>query len=198
MEIKSKEIRILDLISLIDNPIKKIEILKTSKNLIRFMDHYCEMQAFDQENEEFFVKINYEDIEQMSQIKWRAQRNTETYVSIVATYEKSTIVQSRIILALKDGELCDHVNGDPTDNRRENLRVATHSENMRNRRSRKKGNIYKGIYFDKERERWVAQISVNGKAKTIGRFYTDKQAAIAYNQAAVENYGIFAKLNEIT
>lgn len=197
MEIKSKEIVLVDIDSLVPCPKKLIEILKNSKNMLKFFDTFVEMQVFDKEGNEFFVKIDYEKIEKLSQIKWRAQRNTETYVSIVATHEKTTITQSRVILGISNELLCDHKNGDPTDNRLENLRIATHSQNMMNRKTLKKGSKYKGIYFCKIRKNWVAQISIDGKTKNIGRFFTDKQAAIAYNEQAKIHYGDFAKLNEI-
>jgi hypothetical protein len=96
----------------------------------------------------------------------------------------------------KNDEYIDHINGDPTDNRKLNMRLCTLSQNSQNRRSlvdRK----YKGIYFCKNRKNWVAQISINGKTKNIGRFLTDKQAAIAYNEQAKIHHGEFARLNDV-
>ena len=188
---------LIEIHKLVPNPKKLIEILKTSKNLLRFMDSFVEMQVFDNDGREFFVKIDYQDIKSLSTMRWRADRKTDSYISIVTTHEKKVLTQSRLILNPPKGLYCDHRNGDPTDNRRDNLRDATHSENMRNRKSLKAGSKYKGIYFSKDRNLWVAQIYTNGKNKNIGRFHTDKQAAIAYNEQAKKHYGNFAKLNEI-
>ena len=175
-----------------------IETLKNSKNLIRPQDHYCLMQVFDNCQKEYLVKVDYGDIRALSKIKWRAQKHGYSYIQIVASFEGTTIIQAREILGIrKTDTLCDHINGDPTDNRRGNLRVATHSQNMRNRASLKKDKKYKGIYYCKDRGLWAAQIFIEGKQKALGRFLTEKQAAIAYNQAAIKSYGEFAKLNKI-
>lgn len=56
---------------------------------------------------------------------------------------------------------------------------------------------YKGIYWDKENDKWRASICVNGKIKRLGRFVDEKEAALAYNGAAKKHHGEFAKLNEV-
>ena len=61
--------------------------------------------------------------------------------------------------------------------------------------------IYKGVsYMDnsqKRVKRWLAYIDKDKKRKYLGYFHTQEEAALAYNQAAVENFGEFARLNEI-
>lgn len=101
---------------------------------------------------------------------------------------------------IPEGYIVDHKNNNPLDNRRENLRLATLSNNAHN--SRQQGNCenpYKGIYYSKEkrrRKRWTAQIMVNGKYLHIGRFFTAEEAAKAYNEAALQYHGEFARINE--
>lgn len=85
----------------------------------------------------------------------------------------------------------DHINRDRGDNRIENLRPCTHSQNLGNARA-KRGQ-YKGVSFCKATQRWRAQL--NGH---IGRFDTPEEAALAYNEAAKKHYGEFAHLNEVT
>lgn len=94
--------------------------------------------------------------------------------------------------------LVDHINGDGLDNRRANLRQATHAENMRNRRraiSNRSG--YKGVYWVRDRRKWKAQIKAGGRKYELGRFSDASDAARAYNEAAVRLHGEFAALNII-
>ena len=95
------------------------------------------------------------------------------------------------------GLLVDHRNGDGLDNRRDNLRLATHSENMMNRPKIKSPTTsrFVGVYFDKARRLWVARIHLNGKCIWLGRFATEIEAAKAYDEAAKKYHGEFARLN---
>lgn len=97
--------------------------------------------------------------------------------------------------------LVDHINGNPADDRIENLRWCSQSQNNINRRPWKvKKNPFKGIYRDGGKSRtkpWVARIWINGRKKTIGYFRTAEDAARAYNENALEHYGEFARLNEL-
>ncbi len=91
----------------------------------------------------------------------------------------------------------DHLNGDGLDNRRENLRICSHSANMQNRHSLGKGKTskYQGVCWDKHRKRWRAQIGKDEKRITIGRYKNSEDAAKAYDRKALELYGEQAKLN---
>lgn len=172
-----------------------ISKLQKSKNLLRFQNYYFEMQCFDPMGKEYFIKIDYQDLDIVSKFRWKVDLKAGSYVSITGTINKKTVCQSRMILNPKMEMFVDHINGDPTDNRRSNLREVTHQQNMQNRKSlvnRK----WKGIHLCKQRNLWVAQIHVDGKTKNIGRFLTDKQAAIAYNEAAKKHHGDYARLNE--
>lgn len=101
------------------------------------------------------------------------------------------------------GKCVDHINGNPLDNRRCNLRVCTHTQNMQNmgKFTDNTHSQYKGVSYlvntQKRRKRWLAYIEVNKKRKYLGYFHTEEDAAIAYNLAAKEHYGEFARLNEI-
>src|SRR2546425_1516194 len=90
----------------------------------------------------------------------------------------------------------DHEDRDGLNNRRYNLRVATHDDNQRNRSCQKRNNRtsqYKGVCLEKGK--WRVRIRVNGKNIEIGRFDSELQAALAYDKAAREHYGEFACCN---
>lgn len=87
----------------------------------------------------------------------------------------------------------DHANGDGLDNRRANLRRATHAENMRNRRGVSSLSPYKGVGWHKSQ--WRAYIKVGGRFVSLGNHATEADAARAYDAAALEHFGSFARVN---
>lgn len=90
----------------------------------------------------------------------------------------------------------DHVNGDGLDNRRSNLRPATHGQNMANkRRYRNNTSGFKGVTWHGQRERWQARLWSDGKQHYLGLHDTAEAAARAYDEAASSLFGTFARLN---
>lgn len=91
-------------------------------------------------------------------------------------------------------EQVDHIDQNRRNNRIENLRPATQTQNQANRSGWSDG--YKGVYASPN-GRFRAIITVDGKQRSIGTFDSDVEAATAYNDAALEAWGEFAHLNEI-
>ncbi len=90
----------------------------------------------------------------------------------------------------------DHINGDGLDNRRANLRPATHASNNRNRGgTRLNTSGYKGVTWHKRGRKWMAQIHHKGKHYHLGLFTDLTEAALAYDVAAADMFGEFAWLN---
>lgn len=87
----------------------------------------------------------------------------------------------------------DHIDGDPTNNRISNLRLATRSQNNANTRCRRdSGSGVKGVGRHQKSGKWRARIEVNGKSKFLGLFDRIEDASNAYQRAAVQHFGAFA------
>ena len=90
----------------------------------------------------------------------------------------------------------DHINGNPLDNRRVNLRECTHQQNMHNRKKNKNSKSrYKGVWWEKDARKWRAAIRLDNKRYHIGYFHDERAAALAYDKKAIEFFGEFARLN---
>lgn len=99
----------------------------------------------------------------------------------------------RLIWAYVHAEIAkeiDHIDLDGTNNRLENLRVATKSQNCANRKNRKNLSGFRGVY--KKGNRWSAQIRVSGILEHLGTFDLPEDAHVAYRNRAIEAFGEFA------
>jgi RNA polymerase sigma factor (sigma-70 family) len=104
----------------------------------------------------------------------------------------------RIINETPKGKHTDHINHDSLDNRKCNLRTCSNTENSWNQRVPKNNTSgYKGVSWDNINNTWIASIGINGKSRVLGRYDNKEDAAMAYDCAAIENYGEFACLNQV-
>lgn len=100
----------------------------------------------------------------------------------------------REVMGAKKGQIVDHINGNPLDNRRSNLRFCTQAENCRNQKlSSNNTSGYKGVHLIGKK--WRAMIMVDGKNIHLGMYATAEEAARAYDNTATVEHGEFAKLN---
>jgi hypothetical protein len=100
----------------------------------------------------------------------------------------------------KENYVVDHINRNPLDNRRCNLRYATYQQNTINRKAQKNNKSgYRGVSLYKNRNycKWRARIKVNEKSIYIGYYKNKIDAAKAYNKAAKKYFGDFAVLNKV-
>lgn len=102
----------------------------------------------------------------------------------------------RVILNAPSGMEVDHINMDGLDNRRCNLRLATRPQNRWNRiKNSNNTSGYKGVWYHKRDHLWCAEIGASGGRHRLGRFASPIDAALAYDAAALQLHGEFARLN---
>lgn len=140
----------------------------------------------------FMVTVDLEDLPTVNRYKWRCTDWRRQW-----NYAKTGrgVLMHRLLLGAKPGEIVDHINGDTLDNRKSNLRICTTSDNSANSRKYRGGGSsqFKGVYWTGKH--WRAQICVKRKKINLGSFGCEKQAAEAYDRAAVEKFGRFARTN---
>ncbi len=113
------------------------------------------------------------------------------------------ILLHRYILGLTDPKIeCDHIDLNPLNNQRENLRIVTRAQNNYNRIAYNKPNTaiksnYKGLHWYTRTNKWQVHITFNNKKIHIGYFTNEIDAALAYNAKALALFGEFARLNEV-
>lgn len=148
--------------------------------------------------------VDDEDFDELSKFRWTAsvQKNT-VYASRSFRDEKGKqffILMHRQIMGVTERMVnVDHIFGNGLNNQRSNLRTCTHKQNLMNRAGNPKSTSkFKGVSWDKQHEKWVVHISVNGKAKHIGRFESEEDAARQFNQHANKYHEDFAWYNEVS
>ena len=148
-----------------------------------------------------FVLIDEDDYDFLSMWKWNIGSGYASRAASVIEYEMGTprrISMHRQILSCPKGMVIDHINRNKLDNRKSNLRVCTYSENTANAYRKQRGTSkYKGVYYKSDCKKWCAELIAHGKRIYLGLHITEKDAALAYNKAFIENYGTIGLLNEV-
>lgn len=147
----------------------------------------------------FVAIVDDEDYQWVNEHKWHVSVTRGLIYAKRAVSrggQNRTIYMHREILGRAvDGLQSDHANQNGLDNRRANLRVATQQQNLQNRGPFKKNRLgLKGVRWNVRRQKWIAQITVNGRTKLLGAFLTLEEAYQAYCGAARPVHGQFARL----
>ncbi len=148
----------------------------------------------------FFSLVDEVDYQKVNEWNWstkisgHGQGKKFRYGHRIDTIHGYTTLH-RFILGVSEECDIDHINGDTLDNRRQNLRLASRSQNLQNQVKTRGHSRFKGVYFDTASSKWKAQITIGGIRKNLGRFADEELAAVAYNNAAIDAYGAFACIN---
>jgi hypothetical protein len=145
--------------------------------------------------------VDDEDFEYLNQWKWFANKFRGKFYAVRSfrTNKKcSSILMHRIIMNPIKGYVIDHIDGITLNNLKNNLRICTHGENLRNQKmSVKNKSGFKGVYWHKLGKKWAVSINIDKKILYLGLFTDLKEAAKTYNSAALKYHGEFAKLNKL-
>ncbi|MDD3267103.1 MAG: AP2 domain-containing protein [Burkholderiales bacterium] len=147
-----------------------------------------------------YAIVDDEDYEYLMQWKWSAHKRSKLFYAIrsetVDLNKQYSNYMHRLIMNAQKGELVDHINHDTLDNRRCNLRICTHKENCRNKIVPSNNTSgYKGVSWNKRLNKWRCDIKLDNSRILLGYFDTIIEAAYAYDEAAIYNFGEFAYLN---
>ena len=156
-----------------------------------------------------YAVIDADDFEKVSALKWCVHKGYSKWYGARSQWHpelkrsKQIFLHNFIFGEVPMGYFVDHINGDSLDNRRENLRLATRSQNRGNARKtvqifgRPTSSKYKGVCWDKNNNKWQVQMKIDNKTRFIGQFSDEMKAAEAYNKAASAHFGEFALLNDL-
>lgn len=154
--------------------------------------------------------VDDEDFEKLNQYKWHARITpnsiyVRTNIKIKhPTRRQKSLHMHRLIMNCPEGMMVDHIDRNGLNNQKHNLRICTRSQNLMNSKKPKEGKTskYKGVNFIKDQRShnkpWRAEIRLNRKGIVIGTFKTEKEAALAYNKKALELFGEFSRINEVS
>lgn len=148
----------------------------------------------------YVAVVDDKDYEWLSQWKWCAKKtvlaNGRIKLYAHRRIGNSTITMHRLIVNAGSDTLVDHADGNGLNNRRCNLRQATVAANCWNSNPRcNTSSRYKGVSWHKRVGKWAAAIRLCGRSRHLGYFADEVEAARAYDRAAKEHFGEFARLN---
>ncbi len=145
-----------------------------------------------------YALVDNDDFEKFNQYSWYL---STTGYAIRGKWNKikkqNDIIHlhKKILITPKNMEV-DHINGNRIDNRKNNLRICTHKQNIANQKLQKRSKSgYKGVSYYKNYDKWEAYVCTDNKKYRIGYFSIKKEAALAYNKKAKELFGKYACLN---
>lgn len=145
-----------------------------------------------------FALVDDEDLDYINQWSWMYCSRGYAKRYGRKGEKPKVIYMHRVVNKTPKGLETDHINRNKLDNRKRNLRTCTAMQNQHNSIPRNGGySKYKGVSLYKSTGEYFAQIKINKKRTYLGRFDKEEAAALAYNAAALKNFGEFAFVNVI-
>lgn len=129
-----------------------------------------------------YAIVDFADADWVNQWRWHLGTDGYAYRTDCSTGRNKTILLHRALLGLTtgDGMEGDHLDFDTLNNCRSNLRILTRTQHLQHVRGRRNASsTYRGVSWDRTRNKWVAQLKVGGKKIFLGRFDQEIDAASA-------------------
>jgi hypothetical protein len=140
-----------------------------------------------------YALVDDEDFEFLNQWKWYSNHKYAT-----RNLGKARVFMHRLLLNAPKDKFVDHVNGNPLDNRKCNIRLCTYSENGRNQKLAKHNTTgFKGVSFQEKYKSYRVSLNINQKITYLGSYKSAEEAAIIYDIWAIYYFGEFAKTNKM-
>lgn len=146
----------------------------------------------------YSVYLDTEDFDYMATFKWQLDSKGYAFTkNRIKLGNKKYLYMHRLILNLFDSDIhVDHIDGNPLNNRKNNLRKCKNIQNRWNQKlSKNSTSGYKGV--TRVGLKWQTGISYKGDWIYLGIYKTKEEAALVYNKAALEYFGEFARLNKV-
>jgi hypothetical protein len=159
-------------------------------DIIEYGD-YAEIIIYDKNCKEVArALIDLEDVDKVKDMKWYTSHGY-----VLNKQNKQRL--HRFIMNCPDGMVIDHINHNRLDNRKSNLRICTQHQNNMNqgiRNNNTSGII--GVSFDRQKNKWMAYITYNGRKIHLGSFNTKEEAIQARKNAEIEYFGEYRNDSE--
>lgn len=148
--------------------------------------------------------ISEESLSLVSGYRWYGVRRPKGYENALPYafgFRSNTrpfyVQMHRLVIGAPSGVLVDHINGDTLDNRLENLRICSNSQNShhRVRKQRSTSSRYHGVTWHKSSGKWQVSVGIRGQRCYVGLFSDEITAAMAADLKSLEIFGEFARLN---
>lgn len=140
------------------------------------------------------TKVDKSDLPLLSRHVWH--RDTQGYARAMIKVNRWKLVRMhRFLMQPPDGQFVDHIDCNPLNNSRANLRVCTPAQSIANIRKYTGKSRFKGVCWHAAAKKWMAQIKDHGRYRYLGLFTSEEDAATAYARAAIEIHGEFARVS---
>ena len=142
-----------------------------------------------------YTLVDDEGFEELNKYHWSI---TAGYAkrSVWSKEKMESIYMHRVIMDTPKGMYTDHIDGNPLNNQKSNLRICTHSQNIQNSRMAKNNTTgFRGVALHKKSKKYWARIKIDRESRYLGTFNSPEEAALAYNEVAKKYFGEFANTN---